>query len=119
MNTQVNLRTKISPTQLIFGNTVNHDSHFLSEPIDNNLDDSATQYMNNLLTIQQRIIKIALDNQEENDTHQISVRQNEGNYKQTFHKYFNENQMRKFIPPEFTWGKHHPDYEPPTKRSRK
>ena len=35
------------------------------------------------------------------------------------HKYFNENQMKKFIPPEFTWGKHHPDYEPPTKRSRK
>ena len=33
MNTQVNLRTRISPTQLIFGNTVNHDSHFLSEPI--------------------------------------------------------------------------------------
>ena len=244
MNTQVNLRTRISPTQLIFGNTVNHDSHFLSEPIDNNLDDSATQYMSNLLTIQQKIIKIALDNQEENDTHQISVRQNQGNYKQTYfpidsyvlaqyetykdsklhtkkhgpyrvvnrigtvytlenlvtnklvdfhvkllsaynhdennsdiikvakideelsdivkilnhrfrghkktlsnlelqlvweddpnpnwfpwnstfrsneliHKYFNENQMRKFIPPEFTWGKDHPDYEPPTKRSRK
>ena len=55
MNTQVNLRTRISPTQLIFGNTVNHDSHFLSEPIDNNLDDSATQYMSNLLTIQQKL----------------------------------------------------------------
>ena len=37
---------------------------------------------------------------------------------QLIHKYFNENQMRKFIPPEFTRGKDHPDYEPPTKRSR-
>ena len=26
------------------------------------------------------------------------------------------NQMRKFIPPEFTWGKDHPDYESPTKK---
>ena len=34
------------------------------------------------------------------------------------HKYFNENQMRKFIPPEFTWGKDHPDYEPPTKKRK-
>ena len=33
------------------------------------------------------------------------------------HRYFENNQMRKFIPPEFTWGKDHPDYTPP-KRSR-
>ena len=28
------------------------------------------------------------------------------------HRYFENNQMRKFIPPEFTWGKDHPDYTP-------
>ena len=52
-------------------NAVNHDSHFLSEPIDNNLDDSATQYMSNSLKIRQNIINIAQNSQEENATHQI------------------------------------------------
>ena len=243
MNTQINSRTKISPTQMIFGNAVNHDSHFLSEPIDNNVNESAIQYMDNLLKIQQTIITIAQDNQQQNDTHHIATQENLGNYKQThfpinsyvlaeyetrkesklhtkkhgpyrvinrigtiytlenlatnklvdfhvkllspynhdsdnsditkvakideeladivkvinhrfkgqkknlsnlelllvwednpnpdwfpwnstyrsnelIHKYFNENQMRKFIPSEFTWGKDHPDYEPPTKKRK-
>jgi len=61
MNTQINSRTKISPTQMIFGNAVNHDSHFLSEPIDNNSEESTNQVMKNLLDIQQKIIKIAQD----------------------------------------------------------
>ena len=26
------------------------------------------------------------------------------------HEYFEKNQMRKFIPPKFTWGVDHPDY---------
>ena len=34
------------------------------------------------------------------------------------HKCFKNNQMRKFMLPEFTWGKDHPDYTPP-KRSRR
>ena len=45
MNIQINARIKISPTQMIFGNAINHDSHFLSEPIDNNVNESAIQYM--------------------------------------------------------------------------
>ena len=243
MNTQVNSRTKISPTQMIFGNAVNHDSHFLSGPIDNNVSESAIQYMDNLLNVQQTIIRIAQDNQQQNDTHHIATQENQGNYKQTYfpinsyvlaeyetrkesklhtkkhgpyrvinrigtvytlenlatnklvdfhvkllspykhddnnsditkvakideeladlvkvinhrfkgrkknlsnlelllvwednpnpdwfpwnstyrsneliHKYFNDNQMRKFIPPEFTWGRDHPDYEPPAKKNK-
>ena len=37
---------------------------------------------------------------------------------EVIHRYFDDNQLRKFIPPEFTWGKDHPEYIPP-KRSRK
>ena len=37
---------------------------------------------------------------------------------EVIHRYFEDNQMRRFIPTEFTWGKDHPEYIPP-KRSRK
>ena len=30
LNSQVNQRTGVSPTQIIFGNAINHDSHILS-----------------------------------------------------------------------------------------
>ena len=29
------------------------------------------------------------------------------------HRHFENSQMRKLIPPEFTWGKDHPEYVPP------
>ena len=29
---------------------------------------------------------------------------------EVIHRYFEENQMRKFIPPEFTLGKDHPEH---------
>ena len=243
INSQVNSRTSVSPTQMIFGNAINHDSHFLSEPLQNDLDKSAREYMSNMLQVQQKIIFIAQQSQEQNDTHYIIAQENKGNYKQThfpinsyvlveyetrkdsklhtkrhgpyrvinrigtvytlenlvtgklrdyhvkllsqynhdevntdinkvakideeltditqvlshrfksskktltnlelllvweddpkptwfpwnsslrsidvIHRYFENNQMRKFIPPEFTWGKDHPDYTPP-KRSRR
>ena len=37
---------------------------------------------------------------------------------EVIHRYFEESQMRRFIPPEFTWGKDHPEYIPPRKRRR-
>ena len=38
---------------------------------------------------------------------------------EVIHRYFeNNNQMRKFIPPEFTWGKDHPEYMFPPKDLR-
>ena len=64
MNNQVNKRTGVSPSQMIFGNSVNHDSHFLTEPTNNDLDKSSKEYMENLLSIQAKIVKIAQDNQE-------------------------------------------------------
>ena len=243
INSQVNSRTSVSPTQIIFGNAINHDSHFLSEPLQNNLDKSAREYMSNMLQVQQKIISIAQQCQEQNDTHYIIAQERRGNFTQThfpinsyvlveyetrkdsklhtkrhgpyrvinrigtvytlenlvtgklrdyhvkllsqynhdevntdinkvakideeladitqvlshrfksskktlnnlelllvweddpkptwfpwnssfrsidvIHRYFENNQMRKFIPPEFTWGKDHPDYTPP-KRSRR
>ena len=40
INLQVNSRTRVSPTQTIFGNAINHDSHFLSEPLQNDSDNN-------------------------------------------------------------------------------
>jgi len=34
------------------------------------------------------------------------------------HRYFEDNQMRRFIPTEFTWGKDHPEYIPPNRLKR-
>ena len=38
----------------------------------------------NLLSIQAKIVKIAQDNQEENDTHHIACQEEKGNHKQTY-----------------------------------
>ena len=76
INSQVNIRTNVSPTQLIFGNAINHDEHFLSEPIQNDLDKSAKEYMSNMLQIQQKIMSIAQQTQEMNDTHHIISQEN-------------------------------------------
>ena len=83
INSQVNSRTNVSPTQMIFGNAINHDSQFLSAPTTNDLDKSALEYMSNMLQIQQKIILIAQKSQEENDTHHIATQENRGNFKQT------------------------------------
>ena len=32
---------------------------------------------------------------------------------EVIHRYFEDNQMRRFIPTEFTWGKDHSEYIPP------
>ena len=58
---------------MIFGNAINHDSHFLSDPLQNDLDKSAREYMSNMLQVQQKIIFIAQQCQEQNDTHYIVV----------------------------------------------
>ena len=40
--------------------------------------------MENLLSIQAKIVKIAQDNQEENDTHHIACQEAKGNHTQTY-----------------------------------
>ena len=40
--------------------------------------------MENLLSIQAKIVKIAQDNQEENDTHHIACQEAKGNHRQTY-----------------------------------
>ena len=37
---------------------------------------------------------------------------------EVIHRYFDDNQMRRFIPAEFTWGKDHPEYIPPNRLKR-
>ena len=69
---------------MIFGNAINHDSHFLSEPLQNDLDKSAREYMSNMLQVQQKIIFIAQQCQEQNDTHYIIAQEHRGNFTQTY-----------------------------------
>jgi hypothetical protein len=34
------------------------------------------------------------------------------------HQYLKAKQLRKYIPKKYTWPKDHPEYEPPTKRTK-
>ena len=74
MNTLVHSSVGISPSQLIFGNAINHDSHFLTEP---KKDDSLTTYheeVERLYQTQERLLNIARNNQLDLDSFHIAQR---------------------------------------------
>jgi len=74
MNTQIKTTTGVSPTELIFGSSVNHDSQFLIKPNNTSSEDTHHQHVEELMLAQEKIIKIAQDNQEEHDIHVIATR---------------------------------------------
>ena len=74
MNTQIKTTTGVSPTELIFGSSVNHDSQFLIKPNNTSSEDTNHQHVEELMLAQEKIIKIAQDNQEEHDIHVIATR---------------------------------------------
>ena len=73
MNTFIKSSIGVSPNELIFGTSINHDDHFLTIP---ELKDKQTyhEHMINLTLIQERILKIAVENQEEHDLYVIAER---------------------------------------------
>ena len=74
MNTQVHNSIGVSPSQLIFGNAINHDAHFLTKPV---RDTSLRTYNERVVSLheaQARLIDIAQRNQFELDTFHVARR---------------------------------------------
>ena len=62
MNTQVKTSTGVSPTEMIFGSSINHNEHFLTPPGSTTRDEPPHEHIKDLMEIQERIIRIARDN---------------------------------------------------------
>ena len=75
INTMIKTSTGVSPTELLYGNTIDHDSTFMLKPKEElNIQTTYVEHMSNLLKIQEKIIKIAQDSQESVDIHNITKR---------------------------------------------
>ena len=66
--------TKFTPNELIFGTSVNHDFQFLIKPESAKSDKTHHETINELLIVQEKLIKIARDNQHEHDVYVVSQR---------------------------------------------
>ena len=84
MNTQVKASIGISPTEMIFGNSVNHDDHFLTVPETTKRDDPPHEHIKELMAAQERILQIARRNQESHDTYVIAERSKDNSQSTTF-----------------------------------
>ena len=74
LNTSVKSTTKVTPTELIFGTSVNHDFQFLIKPESAKSDKTHHETINELLIVQEKLIKIARNNQHEHDVYVVSQR---------------------------------------------
>ena len=74
LNTSVKSTTKVTPTELIFGTSVNHDSQFLRKPEPAESDKTHHEAINELLSVQEKLITIAQNNQYEHDIYVVSQR---------------------------------------------
>jgi hypothetical protein len=84
LNTQVKTSTGISPTEMIFGNSVNHDLHFLTAPGPTKRDDPPHEHVKQLIAAQERIIRIAQQNQQDHDVYVIATRAKDNTHTTTF-----------------------------------
>ena len=75
LNTMIKTSTNVSPTELIYGNAIDHDSTFMFKPVEQtNVNSTHFDYMSNLLRIQEKIITIAQNSQENIDIYNIQKR---------------------------------------------
>ena len=84
MNTQVKASIGVSPSELIFGNSVNHDDHFLTAPGPTRRDDPPHEHIKELMDAQERILEIAQRNQEEHDIYVVAERSKSNSQSTTF-----------------------------------
>ena len=75
INTMEHATLKVSPSQIIFGNSLDHDAHFLTKPKHNTNEFKYSEHMENMLQTQERFIKIAQMNQLQDDRLKIARRQ--------------------------------------------
>ena len=82
INNMVHNSIGISPNQIIFGNSINHDTHFLTKPKGNTMPQNYTEHVKQMLQAQERFLKIAQNNQRSTDLLHLAQRQvtNETNF---------------------------------------
>ena len=80
LNTQIKTSTEVSPTEMIFGNSVNLDRHFLTGSEPTKRDEPVHEHVKELIAAHERIIKIAQKNQEEHDIYVIAERSKSNPY---------------------------------------
>ena len=66
---------EVSPSQMIFGNSIDHDVHFLTSPKDNSMEYKHEDRIKIMLSLWQRLLNIARQNQIEDDRLKIARRQ--------------------------------------------
>ena len=74
MNTLVETSTGVSPTELFFGSSVDHDDQFFKTAISTTSNEPHHEHVKSLVEAQERIIKTAQDNQEQHDIYVIAKR---------------------------------------------
>jgi hypothetical protein len=74
LNSMIHSSINVSPSQIIFGNSVDHDSHFLYRPTKNTTEQSYKSVLTSMLDIQERFLKIARMNQSTTDSLHIAKR---------------------------------------------
>ena len=118
INTMIKTSTGVSPTELLYGNTIDHDSTLVAK-IDEEFQEISSVLNHRFKSNKKRTRDIQLQMTWDNDPNPQWC-----DWNSTFgavekvQKYLNDNQMRKYIPIKYTWDKNHPNYEPPIKRSR-
>ena len=118
MNTMEHSVLKISPSQLLFGNSLDHDVHFISHPkeyrvINKIIDHKFSRPRKFKADLQ---LLILWDDEKEPQWSSWSKSLGE---KERVHKCLDDNYMARFTPRKFTWSKDHPNYEPPAWSSRR
>jgi hypothetical protein len=76
MNSQVHSSIGVTPSQIIFGNSVNLEANILA-PVEKGADSTYNEYIDKMLTYQSYIIDLAQKQQEKTDSFHIAKRQSE------------------------------------------
>ena len=76
MNSQVHSSIGVTPSQIIFGNSVNVEANILA-PIEKGTDSTYNEHIDKMLTNQSYIIDLAQKQQEQTDSFHIAKRQSE------------------------------------------
>ena len=75
MNTMEHEVLKVSPSQIIFGNSIDHDVHLITDPEHNSSEFQYSAKIQHMLEMQQKFLNIARQNQLQDDRLKLARRQ--------------------------------------------
>ena len=75
MNTMEHEVLKVSPSQIIFGSSIDHDVHLITQPEHNSSEFQYSSKIQHMLEMQQKFLNIARHNQLQDDRLKLARRQ--------------------------------------------